>query len=178
MVLPLLIYLDELIRLRIEDDAGNCGCFNVEPGDFGVWRPSHHCLIERYDFCCAVCREPKLHSGKTSVLIGLKQQKAGWDGRIRTYGTLYQKQLPYHLATSQRETWHTAKAGMVQDPICTNLYSCNPSSRSRSSVLSVSRSAVTIRSSASSSRASTGSTRVLSRGGIDGPDVSRVKVTA
>ena len=26
----------------------------------------------------------------------------GWDGRIRTYGTLYQKQLPYHLATSQR----------------------------------------------------------------------------
>ena len=26
----------------------------------------------------------------------------GWDGRIRTYGTLYQKQLPYHLATSQQ----------------------------------------------------------------------------
>ena len=28
---------------------------------------------------------------------------AGWDGRIRTYGTLYQKQLPYHLATSQQQ---------------------------------------------------------------------------
>ena len=27
---------------------------------------------------------------------------SGWDGRIRTYGTLYQKQLPYHLATSQQ----------------------------------------------------------------------------
>lgn len=26
----------------------------------------------------------------------------GWDGRIRTYDTLYQKQLPYHLATSQQ----------------------------------------------------------------------------
>ena len=25
----------------------------------------------------------------------------GWDGRIRTYDTLYQKQMPYHLATSQ-----------------------------------------------------------------------------
>ena len=27
---------------------------------------------------------------------------AGWDGRIRTYDTLYQKQLPYHLATSHQ----------------------------------------------------------------------------
>ena len=30
------------------------------------------------------------------------ERNDGWDGRIRTYGTLYQKQLPYHLATSQR----------------------------------------------------------------------------
>ena len=28
--------------------------------------------------------------------------ESGWDGRIRTYDTLYQKQLPYHLATSQQ----------------------------------------------------------------------------
>ena len=27
---------------------------------------------------------------------------AGWGGRIRTYGTRYQKPLPYHLATPQR----------------------------------------------------------------------------
>ena len=26
----------------------------------------------------------------------------GWGGRIRTYGTLYQKQLPYRLATPQQ----------------------------------------------------------------------------
>ena len=26
----------------------------------------------------------------------------GWGGRIRTYGTRYQKPLPYHLATPQR----------------------------------------------------------------------------
>ena len=28
----------------------------------------------------------------------------GWDGRIRTYDTLYQKQMPYHLATSQQRS--------------------------------------------------------------------------
>ena len=27
---------------------------------------------------------------------------AGWDGRSRTYSLLYQKQVPYHLATSQQ----------------------------------------------------------------------------
>ena len=27
---------------------------------------------------------------------------AGWGGRIRTYGTRYQKPLPYHLATPQQ----------------------------------------------------------------------------
>ena len=27
---------------------------------------------------------------------------SGWGGRIRTYGTRYQKPLPYHLATPQR----------------------------------------------------------------------------
>ena len=30
------------------------------------------------------------------------REGTGWDGRIRTYGTLYQKQLPYHLATSHQ----------------------------------------------------------------------------
>ena len=29
----------------------------------------------------------------------------GWGGRIRTYGTCYQKALPYHLATPQNRTW-------------------------------------------------------------------------
>ena len=27
--------------------------------------------------------------------------KVGWGGRIRTYGTRYQKPMPYHLATPQ-----------------------------------------------------------------------------
>ncbi len=34
--------------------------------------------------------------------MSLSREITGWDGRIRTYGTLYQKQLPYHLATSQQ----------------------------------------------------------------------------
>ena len=38
----------------------------------------------------------------------------GWDGRIRTYGTLYQKQLPYHLATSQRVGVISPECGGVQ----------------------------------------------------------------
>ena len=28
-------------------------------------------------------------------------EKGGWGGRIRTYGTRYQKALPYRLATPQ-----------------------------------------------------------------------------
>ena len=41
--------------------------------------------------------ETKRFATYLCILIG-----NGWDGRIRTYGTLYQKQLPYHLATSQQ----------------------------------------------------------------------------
>ena len=43
-------------------------------------------------------------------------EKSGWDGRIRTYDTLYQKQLPYHLATSQRGRLGTANASGFQAP--------------------------------------------------------------
>jgi hypothetical protein len=28
-------------------------------------------------------------------------ERVGWGGRIRTYGTRYQKPMPYHLATPQ-----------------------------------------------------------------------------
>ena len=31
-------------------------------------------------------------------MLGIRKN-AGWGGRIRTYGTRYQKALPYHLAT-------------------------------------------------------------------------------
>tara|TARA_B100002019_G_scaffold26733_1_gene20743 strand:- start:1126 stop:1281 length:156 start_codon:yes stop_codon:yes gene_type:complete len=31
----------------------------------------------------------------------------GWGGRIRTYGTRYQKPLPYHLATPQHKNLFT-----------------------------------------------------------------------
>ncbi len=41
---------------------------------------------------------------------------AGWDGRIRTYGTLYQKQLPYHLATSQQRGGEYDEAGSGSSP--------------------------------------------------------------
>ena len=40
--------------------------------------------------------------------------KNGWGGRIRTYGTLYQKQLPYRLATPQRCGLGTMQRGTVQ----------------------------------------------------------------
>ena len=42
------------------------------------------------------------------------REVCGWDGRIRTYGTLYQKQLPYHLATSQRVGVISPECGGVQ----------------------------------------------------------------
>ena len=41
----------------------------------------------------------------------------GWGGRIRTYGTRYQKPMPYHLATPQRVGLITLTSGRVQDPI-------------------------------------------------------------
>ena len=39
--------------------------------------------------------------------------KAGWGGRIRTYGTCYQKALPYHLATphQRRSDYDEASSG-------------------------------------------------------------------
>ena len=40
----------------------------------------------------------------------------GWGGRIRTYGTRYQKPMPYHLATPQREGLITLTLIRVQDP--------------------------------------------------------------
>ena len=45
----------------------------------------------------------------------------GWDGRIRTYGTLYQKQLPYHLATSQRVAVIKLMGRNVQAPFLTKI---------------------------------------------------------
>ena len=56
--------------------------------------------------------EPALTGGLAAYLSSLKC--VGWDGRIRTYGTLYQKQLPYHLATSQRVGVISPECGGVQ----------------------------------------------------------------
>ena len=56
--------------------------------------------------CSPVCAIPYLAQAfETSTLFQSKRDKsglgedAGWGGRIRTYGTRYQKALPYHLAT-------------------------------------------------------------------------------
>ncbi len=35
----------------------------------------------------------------------LKAVCLGWGGRIRTYGTRYQKPMPYHLATPHQRVW-------------------------------------------------------------------------
>ena len=43
--------------------------------------------------------------------VGLFYVGNGWGGRIRTYGTLYQKQLPYRLATPQQ--WRDVYDGRV-----------------------------------------------------------------
>ena len=44
--------------------------------------------------------ENKKRSSETPYLYG-------WGGRIRTYGTRYQKPLPYHLATPQHKKLFT-----------------------------------------------------------------------
>ena len=45
---------------------------------------------------------------------GQKGEEPGWGGRIRTYGTRYQKPLPYHLATPQRPALDTDWPGQAQ----------------------------------------------------------------
>ena len=45
----------------------------------------------------------------------------GWGGRIRTYGTRYQKPLPYRLATPQRAPVTRTMYGDVQVPFFTNI---------------------------------------------------------
>ena len=42
-------------------------------------------------------------------------EKVGWGGRIRTYGTRYQKALPYRLATPQREALYSPYSQNLQD---------------------------------------------------------------
>ena len=45
---------------------------------------------------------------------------AGWGGRIRTYGTRYQKPLPYHLATPQNSNAATRKPELGESSIATS----------------------------------------------------------
>jgi hypothetical protein len=45
-----------------------------------------------------------------------REKGVGWVGRIRTYDPLYQKQMPYHLATTQREGVNRGKMDAPQDP--------------------------------------------------------------
>ena len=40
---------------------------------------------------------------KETIRTSKVQYLYGWGGRIRTYGTRYQKPLPYHLATPQHK---------------------------------------------------------------------------
>lgn len=42
----------------------------------------------------------------------------GWGGRSRTYGTRYQKALPYHLATPQQHASYTKQVLSSQDNNC------------------------------------------------------------
>ena len=42
-------------------------------------------------------------------------EKGGWGGRIRTYGTRYQKALPYRLATPQSKGLFTLEIEKHQE---------------------------------------------------------------
>ena len=42
-------------------------------------------------------------------------EKGGWGGRIRTYGTRYQKALPYRLATPQSNSLFTLEIEKHQE---------------------------------------------------------------
>ena len=42
-------------------------------------------------------------------------EKGGWGGRIRTYGTRYQKALPYRLATPQSKRLFTLEIEKHQE---------------------------------------------------------------
>ena len=42
-------------------------------------------------------------------------EKGGWGGRIRTYGTRYQKALPYRLATPQSKSLFTLEIEKHQE---------------------------------------------------------------
>ena len=42
-------------------------------------------------------------------------EKGGWGGRIRTYGTRYQKALPYRLATPQSNSLFTMEIEKHQE---------------------------------------------------------------
>jgi hypothetical protein len=43
---------------------------------------------------------PRKHGANSDIIHCYQYVRwAGWGGRIRTYGTRYQKALPYHLAT-------------------------------------------------------------------------------
>ena len=42
-------------------------------------------------------------------------EKGGWGGRIRTYGTRYQKALPYRLATPQSKSLFTMELEKHQE---------------------------------------------------------------
>ena len=48
---------------------------------------------------CQTSNKPSNHCGGTPAPE--IKEVFGWGGRIRTYGTRYQKPLPYHLATPQ-----------------------------------------------------------------------------
>ncbi len=130
------------------------------------------------DGSCVLTRQKlQLSPDKLRFMPDDTKMKAGWDGRIRTYGTLYQKQLPYHLATSQQRTARYCEGANGSSPVCKEIrHSLGLSSRKRSSVVSMSLSASTILSSASLSLASTVSTTVFSA--ISGCAKSRVSMIA
>jgi hypothetical protein len=47
------------------------------------------------------CKPPETRQKIPRNTLILRENGTGWGGRIRTYGTRYQKALPYHLATPQ-----------------------------------------------------------------------------
>ena len=71
------------------------------------------------------CREGT-GSERPARLLGphasTQNRKIGWGGRIRTYGTRYQKPTPYHLATPQLAAVFSQAGGWLQEEKVTNLF--------------------------------------------------------
>ena len=86
-----------LVRPRLDACPKNC--------KQALW-PLHKCQEQSRELEFAFMPDKSWVSRRTSCdsCRTTQHRHSGWGGRIRTYGTRYQKPLPYHLATPQQRS--------------------------------------------------------------------------